>query len=182
MSVKGPCKISSDCFCYVCGCYISPQQKKHKVTPETKFLIAYVTYFGMKMGNQDKSWSPHFCCGSCRSSLQGWMRGSRKCISFAIPRIWREPINHYDDCYFFMVHISKFRKTKNWKKIVHPSIPSSLRLSSLRHLAQNCLFLILRERMLYYQPPRKMTMLILKFTLSVPAKILIFQIKMNWMI
>ena len=40
MSVRRPCRISSDCLYYVYGYYISPQQKKHKVTPETKFFIA----------------------------------------------------------------------------------------------------------------------------------------------
>ena len=89
MSLKRPCKISSDCFCYVCGYYINPRQMKHKIIPETKFFEAYEAYFGMKMGDQDKSWAPHFCCGSCRSTLEGWMRGSRKCMPFAIPRIWR---------------------------------------------------------------------------------------------
>ena len=73
MSVKRPCKISSDCFCHVCGYYTSPEQKKLKVIPETKFFIAYETYFGMKMGDQDKSWAPHFCCESCRSTLEEWM-------------------------------------------------------------------------------------------------------------
>ena len=126
MSVKRPCKISSDCFCYVCGYYISPQQKKHKVIPETKFFIAYETYFGTKMGDQDKSWAPHFCCGSCRSTLEGWMRGSRECMPIAIPRIWRKPTNQDDDCYFCMVNISKYKKTKDSKKIVYPSIPSSI--------------------------------------------------------
>ena len=128
MSVKRPFKISSDCFYCVCGCYISPQQKKHKVIPETKIFIAYETYryFGMKMGDQDKSWAPRFCCESCRSTLEGWMRGSRKCMPFAIPRIWREPTNHHDDCYFYMVDISKYKKTKDRKKIVYPSIPSSI--------------------------------------------------------
>ena len=65
MSVKRPCKISSDCFCYVCGYYISPRQKKHKVIPETKFFIAYETYFGIKMGDQDKTWAPH-----CKEVIQ----------------------------------------------------------------------------------------------------------------
>ena len=60
MSVKRLCKISSDYFCYVCGYYISPQQKKHKVTPKTQFFIAYEMYFGMKMRNQDKSWALRF--------------------------------------------------------------------------------------------------------------------------
>ena len=126
MSVKRPCKIFSGCFYYVCGYYISPQQKKHKVIPETKFFIAYETYFGMKMSDQDKSWASHFCSGSCRSTLEGWMRGSRKCMPLAIPRIWRELTNHHDDCYFCMVDISKYKKTKDRKKIVYPSIPSSI--------------------------------------------------------
>ena len=116
MIVKRPCKISSDCFCYVCGYYISPQQKKNKVIPETKFFIAYETYFGMKMGNLDKSWAPHFCCANYRSTLEGWMRGSRKCMPFAIPQIWREPTTHHDDCYFCMVDISKYNKAKEQEK------------------------------------------------------------------
>ena len=78
------------------------------------------------MGDQDKSWAPHFCCGSCRSTLEGWIGGSRKCMQFAISRIWKEPTNHHDDCYFCMVVISKCKKTKNKKKIVYPSIPSSI--------------------------------------------------------
>ena len=134
MSLKRPCKISSDCFCYVCGYYINPRQMKHKIIPETKFFEAYEAYFGMKMGDQDKSWAPHFCCGSCRSTLEGWMRGSRKCMPFAIPRIWREPTNHHDDCYFCMVDISKYKKTKDRKKIVYPSIPSCI--APVNHCAE----------------------------------------------
>ena len=92
----------------------------------TKFFIAYETYFGMKMGDQDKSWAPHFWCGSFRFTLEEWMRGSRKCMPFAILRIWREHTNHHNDCYFCMVCISKYKKTKNRKKIVCPSVPSSI--------------------------------------------------------
>ncbi len=32
--------------------------------------------------------------------------------SFALPRIWREPTNHHDDCYFCMVDVSKYTKGK----------------------------------------------------------------------
>ena len=80
----------------------------------------------IEIGDHDKSWAPHFCCGSCRSTLEGWIRGSCKCMPFAIPRIWREPINHQDNCYFCMVDISKYKKTKGRKKFVHSSIPSSI--------------------------------------------------------
>ena len=93
---------------------------------ETRFLIAYETYLGMKMGDQDKSWAPRFCCGSCRSTLEGWMRGSRNCMPFAISRIWREPTNHHDNCYICVVDISKYKKTKDRIKIVYSSIPSSI--------------------------------------------------------
>ena len=106
-------------------------KRRNKVIPETKFFIVHKTYFGMKMGDQDKSWAPHFCCGSCRSTLEGWMCGSHKCMPFAIHQIWREPTNHHDDCYFCMVDISKYKKTKDRKKIVYPSIPSSI--ASVNH-------------------------------------------------
>ena len=128
----------------------------------------------MKMGDQDKSWAPHFCCGSCRSTLEGWMRGSRKCMPFANPRIWREPSNHHDDCYFCMVDISKYKKTG--KRLC---IQVFLHLLRLPTMAQNCLFLNLQQRMLYHPLHRKITMLILRLEFSVPAKILIFRIKIN---
>ena len=53
MSLRRPCKISSDCF----GYYFNPRRMKHKIIPETKFFKAYEAYFGMKMGDQDKSWA-----------------------------------------------------------------------------------------------------------------------------
>ena len=62
MSAERPCKISSDCFCYVCGYYISPQQKKHKVISETELFIVYETYFGMKIGDQDKPGPTFLLC------------------------------------------------------------------------------------------------------------------------
>ena len=54
------------------------------------------------------------------------MRGSRKCMPFAILRIWREPTNHHADCYFCLVDISTYKKTKDRKRIVYPSIFSSI--------------------------------------------------------
>ena len=47
-------------------------------------------------------------------------------MPFAILRIWREPTNHHDDCYFCMVDISKYKKTNDRKKIVYSNIPSSI--------------------------------------------------------
>ena len=51
-------KLFPDSFCYVCGYYISPTQTKHKVVSGTKFFTAYHAYFGMAIGDQDKSKAP----------------------------------------------------------------------------------------------------------------------------
>ena len=46
----------------------------------------------MDIGDQDKPWAPQVICGGCRrSNLEGWLRGSGKGMSFAVPRVWREP-------------------------------------------------------------------------------------------
>ena len=80
----------------------------------------------MDIGDQDKSWAPHTICGSCRSNLEDRLRGTRKCMPFTMPRIWRESKNHTDGCYFCMVNISKYRKVKGRKALTYPDIPSSI--------------------------------------------------------
>ncbi|KAI6647010.1 hypothetical protein LOD99_9009 [Oopsacas minuta] len=62
-------------------------------------------YFKVKLGDQDKSWAPHKVCKSCVELLRSWSKGKEKHLPFAIPMIWRESKNHFDDCYFCMVSI-----------------------------------------------------------------------------
>ena len=104
------------------------QATKHKISPGMKLVTAYSAYFGVTISDQDKTWSPHVCCGSCRSTSEGLLRGKIKCMPFAIPRIWREHTNHLNDCYFCMVDVSHYMKTKSIKSIIYPSIPSSIAL------------------------------------------------------
>jgi len=126
MSSKRKFRLSPDSFCYICGYYIGIKQQKHKISPGTKLVSAYSSYFVMPVGDQGKTWAPHVCCRICRSTLEGWLRGKIKCMPFAIPRIWREPTNHLTDCYFCMLDVSHYRKSKDKKSIVYPSIPSSI--------------------------------------------------------
>ena len=126
MASRRSCKLSPDLFCYVCGYYVGPKMVKRQIKMDTKYSTAYAAYFGMAMGDQDKEWAPHFICGTCRSILEGWLRGTRKGMPFAIPRIWREPTNHLNDCYFCLVDVSKAKSVKGRKNIEYPCLPSSI--------------------------------------------------------
>ena len=66
------------------------RQVKHGIKVPTKFANVYDLYFGMKIGDPDKSWAPHVVCGTCRI-WKGDVRGDRPSMHFAIPRIWKEP-------------------------------------------------------------------------------------------
>lgn len=87
---------------------------------------AYKAYFGMPVGDQDKSWAPHVACANCKNTLEGWYRGEKRAMKFAVPRIWREPTDHSTNCYFCMVDPSKRRTGKKAPAIIYPNIPSSI--------------------------------------------------------
>jgi len=125
MASRG-CKYPADIFFYVCGLYVGPKHVSYKIVPGNKYYIAYDFYFGMAIGDQDKSWAPHVICGSCKSTLEGWLRGQKRAMPFGVPRIWREPTNYYDDCYFCMTDITEYRKAKGRSGIPYPNIPSSI--------------------------------------------------------
>ena len=87
---------------------------------------AYHLYFGCKLGDQDKVWAPNICCNTCSRTLTGWVKGSRKSMTFAVPMIWREPQNHLNDCYYCMTEIKGF-SSKSKHRIQYPNIPSARR-------------------------------------------------------
>ena len=60
------CVNSANNFCYVCG-EVTFKSQKRQITPLIK--RAYHLYFGCKIGDQDKPWSPHITCNTCASSL-----------------------------------------------------------------------------------------------------------------
>ena len=60
------CVNSSDAFCYICG-EVTFKFRRRSFTPLIK--KCYDHYFGCKVGDQDKSWAPHFLlCDVCQAS------------------------------------------------------------------------------------------------------------------
>jgi hypothetical protein len=57
----------------------------------------YYTYFGVKLGDQDKSWAPHKVFYVCVEDLKKWSKGKKKAFGFGVPMLWRKPKNHSDD-------------------------------------------------------------------------------------
>ena len=114
-------------YCATCVVnFLQKKAKKHCLSKCIRATEAYYAYFGMPVGDQDKRWAPHVICEYCRRTLEGWLRGEKRAMRFAILRIWREPSNHHSDCYFCMVDPSKRRKGENAPPIEYPNIPSSI--------------------------------------------------------
>lgn len=96
------------------------------MSTSVRMCEAYKAYFKVQVGDQDKSWAPHYSCENCKRTLEGWFRGEKRSMKFAIPRIWREPTDHSTNCYFCMVDPSKRRSGKNASLVAYPDIPSSI--------------------------------------------------------
>ena len=118
------CVNDPDVFCYICGKYALPK-RRGKITDFVE--KAYLSYFGVKLGDQNKPWAPHSACKSCVEHLREWTNGKRKSgLSFGVPMVWREPSNHVNDCYFCMVHLAGV-SSRTLSKVAYPNLPSAIR-------------------------------------------------------
>ena len=81
------CVNSVNSFCYICG-EITFLAQKRNLTPLVK--TAYYHYFGIKIGDQDKSWAPHICCNSCSVILREWLKNKKTnhvfCCAYGLER------------------------------------------------------------------------------------------------
>jgi uncharacterized protein with PIN domain len=86
---------SPDNFCYSCEDFVIKIQQRN-ITEFVKKKV-YYAYFGVKLGDQGKSWAPHKVCSVCVEELRQWSKGTKKSFYFGVPMIWREPRNHSDN-------------------------------------------------------------------------------------
>ena len=68
----------------------------------------YFAYFKIKLGIQDKKWSPNVVCKTCAENLRERFKGIRLSVPFGIPMVWHEAQNHYNDCCFCLCTISGY--------------------------------------------------------------------------
>jgi len=81
--------------------------------------------FGCKVGDQNKSWAPYFCCVTCARLLAAWAKVSC-CMSFAIPMVWRRSVDHVSDCYFCLTSVTGVT-AKSKHTVQYPNLPSVMR-------------------------------------------------------
>ena len=106
-------------------CEVTCAPQNHNKTAVVK--KAYHNYFGCKVGDQDKSWAPHYCCNTCATTLRQWLNQKRESMPFAIPLVWQEPTDHSSNCYFCMIPpVGKGMSRKKKWTLEYPNIPSVL--------------------------------------------------------
>ena len=110
-------------FCYVCGKYTLEHNRK---TISDFVKRAYLAYFKVMLGDQDKPWAPHIVYKPCVKHLRQWTNISKKSLGFAILMVWREPKHHCNDCCFCAVNIKGINR-KNKNSLTYPNLDSAMR-------------------------------------------------------
>jgi hypothetical protein len=76
------CVNSSDAFCDICG---EVTFKSGRRSFRSLIKKCYEHYFGCKVGDQEESWAPHFCCVTFAGLLAAWAKGSR-CMPYGLEK------------------------------------------------------------------------------------------------
>ena len=122
-SKRRQCQNHPDVFCYICG---ECKLVKYRFNVRDFTKRAYEAYFGIKLGDQDKSWAPHKVCRQCTETLRCWTQGKATSMRFRVFMVWREPKTHHEDSYFCIVDMTGWnqQKKKDW---YYPDIESARR-------------------------------------------------------
>jgi hypothetical protein len=113
--------IHRDTFCYVCGEITFRFQRRNLIL---LIIKCYELNFGCKVGDKNKSCTPHICNVKCVRLLTGWVKGSRQ-MPFTIPMVWREPRDYSSDDYFCLTNITAMT-SKSKYTVKYPDVPSAM--------------------------------------------------------
>ena len=123
--LNGVPMIQTACVTFV----VSSRRKKDKRNIISFLNNANYAYFGVKLGDQGKSWAPHKVYKTGILTFSLWMKGKK------FPMVWQEPQNHLRDCCFCAVNsIGLTPKTRS--SVHYPSLQCWSRVHKLRVLVQ----------------------------------------------
>ena len=100
-------------ICDISGQYNFKDRKK----PVTNFVTkAFLAYFKVKLGGQDKLLGLHFVCKACVKNLRKWTNNMLAGLRFGVPMVRTELKNYYVDFHFYLVYIKGFNchRKSNW--------------------------------------------------------------------
>ena len=117
------CKNNPDKFCYICSNVVLPNCHAKIIDFVKK---AYCNYFGVKLKDQDKLFTPCICYKTCVENLRDWKNGKKKSMPFAILMVWREGKDSITDCNFCMINLKGINH-KNKHHIQYPNVHSAIR-------------------------------------------------------
>ena len=80
LSSRKKCKLDPNVFCYICGSFTVSKQRQGITDFVKKAYLAYLAYFGVKVGDQDKNWASHQVCKTCVENLRQWTKQKRKLL------------------------------------------------------------------------------------------------------
>lgn len=86
------CMKKIDWFCYTCGNYTVPKQRRNMTDFFKKW---YKHYFSLPVVEQ--YWAPKICCLTCHTSLVKYSNGQITAMPFGRPMIWKRPKPHTED-------------------------------------------------------------------------------------
>ena len=94
------CINSPNDFCIMCGEYL-PFNKRNALSNliETRFIEC----FNITLDSLKHPWVPKTMCYTCINRLRRWRQGNIYGKFFSSPMIWREPVDHKNDCFFLFM-------------------------------------------------------------------------------
>jgi len=108
-------------FCYICG-EMAFKSRRRSFTPLIK--KCYEHYFGCKVGGQDNSWAPHFCCVTCQAS-----RGTGKSFTLYAFRHFYGLERAHGPCFRLLLLPDQYHwcNSKSKHLVQYPHLPSAMR-------------------------------------------------------